>query len=101
MGSMTGWTPLPQSNPFEERERMHKARDIADVLAAMSVTADIARDMSAAGRILAARAAKRRPPSDATWDEVVELLVLAEKVRAGGADAVFDRINRGSPYGGR
>lgn len=67
------------TNPWEVQARGIKARKLArwllvHVVRGRGFTADEIAGISGESRLIIARLAKVKPPSDATWAEVVELL---------------------------
>lgn len=70
------------SNPYEDAARQRKAARLAVVLIATGTSADDATTMTPAARGALAAVAQVTPPSPPTWEIVVDLLRLHDRVAA-------------------
>lgn len=87
----------PTTNVYEITNRALKAAKLADCLILHGATSAQAAGLPPKYRLATATLAGVRPPSDTTWDEVVQLLACVERERALSplverlGDAVQDR----------
>ncbi len=85
------------TNVYEITARARKASKLADVLILHGATSAQAAGLPSEYRLATATLAGVRPPSDTTWEEVVQLLACVERERALSplverlGDAVEDR----------
>lgn len=73
-------------NPYEDAARIKKAHALADTVQAAGGTAQAAADLPHEDRLTAAAVAGVNPPSDATWELVVDLLRKREQAAERLAD---------------